>query len=144
MSRNKSNVERPILRLSDIAVIVILLCCGVVSIFYLYKKHLSASGALVTEIRIEGRVVSTHSLGRGEPERLFPLQLPRGEGTVQIKDGKIRILPMPDGVCPLHICSKTGWIDRPGQFIACVPNKLIITIHSTNGSRPDSLDALTY
>jgi hypothetical protein len=144
MSRNKSNVERPILRFSDIALIVILLCCGVASIFFLHKKYLSAGDSLVAEVRIAGELISTRSLGREEPERLIPLQLPRGEGTVQIKEGKIRILPMPDGVCPLHICSNTGWIDRPDQFIACVPNKLIITIHTTQPTEPDSIDAVTY
>ena len=144
MSRNKSNVERPILRFSDIALIVILLCCGVVSIFYLRNRYTSASNALTARIQIAGELVSTHSLGRGEPERLFPLQLPRGEGTVQIREGKVRILPMPDEVCPLHICSNTGWIDRPDQFIACVPNKLIITIHTSQPTEPDSIDAVTY
>jgi len=144
MSRDKSNLERPILTYSDIALIVILLCCSVVSIFYLRYRFTSAGNALTARIQIAGELVSTHSLGKGEPERLFSLHLPRGEGTVQIREGKIRILRMPDEVCPLHICSNTGWIHRPDQFIACVPNKLIITIHTTRPTEPDSIDALTY
>lgn len=144
MSRNKSRTERPILRFPDIAVIVILLCCGVASIFYLHRRYSSAAGSLVAEILIAGEAISTHSLRAGDPEKFITLKLPRGEGTAQIKEGRIRVLPMPDDVCPLHICSNTGWIKRPDQIIACVPNKLIITIHTIRPKEPDSIDALTH
>jgi len=50
---------------------------------------------------------------------------------------------MPDSVCPLHICSQTGWIERPGELIACVPNKLVITIEGGKKPPSDALDGVT-
>lgn len=144
MSRNNKSANRPILRALDVVVIVALLCGSVVSGLYLYGRSSAVPSAVFAEIEIGGKAVYTHLMKTGEPDSLVSLELPRGRGTVQIRGGRIRILPMPDSVCPLHICSRTGWIERPGQFIACVPNRLIITIRATEGSPSDTIDAVTY
>jgi hypothetical protein len=44
---------------------------------------------------------------------------------VVIKDGRVRILDSP---CPLKICENKGWISKKGDFIICVPNRVIIKI----------------
>jgi hypothetical protein len=48
-----------------------------------------------------------------------------GEAKVEIKDGRVRILNSP---CPLKICENKGWISKKGDFIICVPNRIIIKI----------------
>ena len=44
---------------------------------------------------------------------------------VVIRDGRVRILNSP---CPLKICENKGWISKKGDFIICVPNRVIIRI----------------
>ncbi len=62
----------------------------------------------------------------------------KGKTEIEIKNQCVRII---DSCCPHKICVHTGWISRPGQIIACVPNKVLIYI---SGSADDELDAITY
>jgi hypothetical protein len=48
-----------------------------------------------------------------------------GEAKVIIRDGRVRILNSP---CPLKICEKKGWISKKGDFIICIPNRIVIKI----------------
>ncbi len=48
-----------------------------------------------------------------------------GTAKVVIKDGRVRILNSP---CPLKICEKKGWISKKGDFIICIPNRVVIKI----------------
>jgi len=48
-----------------------------------------------------------------------------GTAKIVIGDGRVRILNSP---CPLKICEKKGWISKKGDFIICVPNKVVIKI----------------
>lgn len=48
-----------------------------------------------------------------------------GAAKVKIEDGRVRILNSP---CPLKICEKKGWISNRGDFIICVPNRVVIRI----------------
>lgn len=50
-----------------------------------------------------------------------------GEGrcVVQIKGLKVRVK---ESDCPDKICVKTGWIDKPGQSIICLPHRIYLEI----------------
>jgi hypothetical protein len=133
-----------VLRPLDIALTVAILLAAGLSAFHLYWKSPSQKSGSVAQIDVDGETVCSLALGENRADTSFELSLPRGKGTIEVSGGRIRILAMPDSVCPLHICSRTGWIERPGQFIACVPNRLIITIHRPRGALSDSLDAVTY
>lgn len=55
---------------------------------------------------------------------------------VEIKDKKVRVK---QSDCPDKICVKRGWIEKPGQFIICMPNKLIVKIVGN-----EQYDSITY
>lgn len=56
------------------------------------------------------------------------VQLPGGVATVSYGQGKVRVEPLDDHICPNGICWKTGWVSRSGQSIVCVPNHMTITL----------------
>jgi hypothetical protein len=62
--------------------------------------------------------------------------LPEGGVKVRVHDGAVSVV---EADCPKHICIHTGAIRRPGQVIACVPNKVLIEIKSAT---PAFLDAV--
>lgn len=69
-----------------------------------------------------------------EDKKTLKVQLDIGyTAEIEVAHGKARLKPMPDWVCPRHICSDTGWISmNGGQAIICAPNRLIIYFeHST-------------
>jgi hypothetical protein len=92
-------------------------------------------------VEVDNHLVQEVSLLEGAP-RHTPISLPRGQAVLEVADGKIRVLPMPREICPLNICSSVGWIDRPGQVIVCLPNRMIISI-SGEAEDPLDLDGIT-
>jgi hypothetical protein len=58
--------------------------------------------------------------------------------TVEIQGGRAAITVSD---CPNQYCTAAGWIERPGQTAACMPNRTLIEILEED---PDQLDAVSY
>jgi hypothetical protein len=71
-------------------------------------------------------------------QRLVNVNGPLGTTVVQIEDGFLQVLSSP---CPEKICVKSGKIHTPGEWIACLPNQVLITIE---GREPPDVDARSY
>jgi hypothetical protein len=79
-------------------------------------------------------------------EWIFPLDSdrsvavpgPLGETVVEIRRGEVRVLSSP---CREKICIKSGAIARPGQWIACLPNRVFIDIQ---GDAREKVDAYSF
>ena len=69
---------------------------------------------------------------------IFPLQGnrverftgPLGQTVVEIRDGRARIVDSP---CPDKLCVRAAPISKPGQWIACLPNKVFVRIGCDGG-----------
>lgn len=48
-----------------------------------------------------------------------------GHNTLVIKDGKAHL---EDSSCPDHLCEHMGKIDKVGQSIICLPNRVVVEI----------------
>lgn len=61
-------------------------------------------------------------------KKTFMVKLPVGyTAEIEVSDGKACIKPMPNWVCPKHICSNTGKIGLDGsKKIVCMPNQLVV------------------
>ncbi|HBN86511.1 MAG TPA: hypothetical protein DDZ89_22060 [Clostridiales bacterium] len=60
-------------------------------------------------------------------------------GYIEVKDRRIRMLPMDTTICPQAICSDTGWIDRGPRIIVCMPNQIIVRYKSNTDNRMDGI-----
>jgi len=56
---------------------------------------------------------------------IYKARGPIGLSVIEAFQGKVRMKSSP---CPDQICVHTGWIERAGPKIICVPNKIIIWI----------------
>jgi len=92
----------------------------------------------------EGATVS--GVVDGDPWGPYPLAMeqslglhgPLGETTVEIARGAVRIESSP---CRHQICVSAGWIRRPGELVACIPNRVVLHVE---GGRPSAgLDGVT-
>jgi hypothetical protein len=63
---------------------------------------------------------------------------PLGEELIQIRDGKAFVEYSP---CPNKICIQQGKISKPGQWIACLPNKIFIRISGNSGDGVDGVSS---
>ena len=96
--------------------------------FYLVYR---ADAPLTAEISVNGTIVNTIDLYNPTPNQFINISGPLGTSVAEVKPGAIRMQFSP---CPDRICMETGWIDQPGQVIACVPNKIIIKINPDKNS----------
>lgn len=106
----------------------------------------SASGVLLfTEMGLNWGVASARTAAvyhAGQPIHELDLgrdqewTTPDGSMTMEVRDGKLRVR---ESNCANHICEKTGWIGRPGEVIACVPNQIFMEIPREKGSDLDAI-----
>ncbi len=111
------------LTLLDRGIVLLLLLAAGCS-FALLER--GAAGERVVVER-DGRVVFTAPLAE---DRTVALAGPLGETELAIRDGAARILASP---CPHKICMGMGPAARTGDFIACVPNHLLVRIEGRSG-----------
>ena len=86
-------------------------------------------------IKSDGKILYTLDLSR-EPDRTFEIKTDRGENTVEIKDGKIRVI---SADCLDKTCVRMGWLESSAMPIVCLPHKLVIEFADAD----DGVDAIT-
>lgn len=53
-----------------------------------------------------------------------------GYNVLEVDGTRVRIR---EANCPDLLCVSTGWIDRPGQTIVCLPHRLVVRIEGAEG-----------
>ncbi|NLW45895.1 MAG: NusG domain II-containing protein [Firmicutes bacterium] len=111
-----------------------------VSLLLLGFRLLPVSGEQIqAQIELEGetiKIINLQEIGSG----IITIPLKRGKAQLEVNEGAVRLLPMPDSVCPRKICFHTGWINRTGETIICAPNRLVIRL---TGGEKMQFDAVT-
>lgn len=107
----------------DIVLILAIALVGFCLLFFNGRKTTPGSSVVV---EVDGKTVASYPL---DTDGVFVLN--GGTNTLEIKDGKARIS---DADCPNMQCVRQGWISRGGQSIVCLPNKLIVTVTSSDRS----------
>lgn len=62
---------------------------------------------------------------------------PLGPSKIEIKNGKVHFFHSP---CLNKLCISHGWISRPGETVACLPNRISISLIG----RESRFDALNF
>jgi hypothetical protein len=86
-------------------------------------------------IKVDNRPVQRVSL---KTDRRIKLEGENGKVVIEVREGRVRVV---ESTCFQRICINTGWIDKPGQNIVCLPNKVLVTIE---GKRSPKVDAVSY
>lgn len=119
--------SRTIPRRWAVACLTLLLAAGVAW----GAQHAVAGDARELVVELNNLEVARIPLRTDAPPRYLQVELPGTGGyhaTIEARDGRARILPIPEEYCPRGICSHTGWIERPGQAAICLPNRLVIRV----------------
>ena len=65
----------------------------------------------------------------------YPVSGPLGTAFLVVQKGRAHLENAP---CPLKICEAMGSIDRSGQVIVCLPNRILLKV-----SGPEEVDAVS-
>ena len=118
------------------AVAVLLAACFAVGGSATAGTHGERTKAIVSR---DGAVVQTIDLGNTDEFDILLFEDDRGSNLIELDGGRIRVA---DADCPDRTCVRTGWIERPGQIIACVPHGLTIIIDREGEGTPNGPDAV--
>lgn len=123
-----------IIKKSDFILIAVVLAVVAVLVFVLYGVN-NHTGEFV-QIEIDGSVVKTMSLQADDEYEIASSN--GGANKLVISDGYAK---MTDANCPDGICKNHKRINRVGESIICLPNKVVVTIVS-NLPDADDIDAV--
>lgn len=110
----------------DVGLGLAILLAGLFSLYWVASAGAAGAGAVRIEIR--GRLVSEYTFSVADPPRLITVQAPRGQVVIELRDGRVRVQPLPVEVCPLGICWNSGWTGHPARAIVCLPNQMVVRI----------------
>jgi hypothetical protein len=108
--------------------IVLLLLLATVFAFSLLGDNGAGERVVVEQ---DGRILFRAPLAE---RRTVAFSGPLGFTEVAIEDGGARILASP---CPHKDCMAMGTARRHGDFLACVPNRLLVRIEGGSGAAAD-------
>ena len=117
------------LKLTLYDILLILLIIAISLIVLLSNLRLGGlGGQKYVLIYVDNKLVKEISYDERTERRIDFLFGQAGEytATLEISEGLVRILPLPQELCPQGICAHTGWISRSYQSIVCVPNRIMI------------------
>jgi hypothetical protein len=122
-------VKRDRLRLFDLAAFLLsLLVIGALSG--------SAYSARSGDPKVVVEAAGTQWVYPLKADRRLRVPGPLGEELIEIANREVFVVSSP---CPNKICILQGKISRPGQWIACLPNKVFIRIED-----PAAADAISF
>lgn len=93
------------------------------------------SNMLKAEITVNGEVVKVANLT--EKEDKFVVETELGKNVILFHDHGVSMV---EANCPDHVCVETGFINKPGEVIACLPHKVLIEI---KGDMEDEIDGIS-
>lgn len=130
------------LKKGDLLVVALVLTAAAVLFFYRPASSGQADRRML-QIELDGNLVREIPLDV-ETDELITVELPGGEAVVQVKEGRVRMLPMERSLCPLGYCSSVGWVEYAGEAIVCMPNRLVLKIRGGPAHELwESLDGVT-
>ena len=118
----------------DLIVVVLLLLAALALFFGLRSRQVRDTGtgarAVVT---VEGREVGRYPLSKNGT---FPLN--GGTNILVVENGEAWVS---EANCPDKVCMGMGKISRNGEFIACLPNRLLVVVEGAAEDSP--VDGMT-
>lgn len=101
-----------------------------------FSKLFAAPASQVkAEIYYHARIVKTVTLAPGLNETFAVPGQPNV--VLQVKDGKIRFY---ESTCRDKICIRSGFLSRPGESAACLPNEVAVKLVAVGGSKQGEPD----
>lgn len=110
--------------------VIILALALLVIPFYIFSPDSEAE--LILKVQQNDELIRTVAVADSYEEPIiFEVEGPIGIHIIEVNQGRVRVLEAP-AADPLKICEKTGWIDREGPIIVCVPNSLSLWLESSD------------
>jgi hypothetical protein len=76
-----------------------------------------------------------------DAEEVVSVPGPLGATAVELRGGRVRVLSSP---CTNQLCVAAGTIHTHGQWIACLPNKVLVRVEAEDADTDEDLDGRAW
>ncbi len=119
-------------RLTRLAPIVFLVILGLASMMvgqqWMERAPQGRYARIATMDGNNGQVVQNVPLDV-DVDRTIAVRGPLGVTRIEVRGDSARVVSSP---CPDKICVRMGWLSRAGEYAACIPNGVIVTIETSD------------
>lgn len=125
----------------DIVIIFVLAIISISSTAFIFVSNVDINDKYAV-VKVGGEEVKRISFDK-KTDAVYEFYFGKENGTIEIKDGRVRVLEMDKEICPNKVCSLTGWIEKRYQAIVCLPNKITVSIENLDKNQKD-IDAISF
>lgn len=120
---------------NDVKIIIgVLIVAGVFYLFNQYRISKMDVNKLYVEIKVEGELYERVQLS---DEKEIKIERDDSYNIINVHDNGVEMI---EANCPDHVCVRTGFINKVGSTIVCLPHKVYVEIV---GDVEDGLDAIS-
>ncbi len=119
----------------DLIIIIVLIVLVLVSFQFIKAYQNKDYSEKYVQISVDGKKVKEIPLNDNET---FTVKTEFGTNVIKVENGKVHVH---EADCPDKICIKDGYIDKPGEILVCLPNKVVVEII---GQNERDLDEISY
>ncbi|MGT2772181.1 NusG domain II-containing protein [Streptococcus marimammalium] len=117
-----------------ILIFLTILLSFIPSTYTYLKTNQIENSQLIAMVKIDGQVVDTYELSSNGPHQTKTYYPHKGQyNIIEIKQNKIRVK---EDNSPDQIAVNTGWIEKNGQILVCLPHQLMIEITKQDSINP--------
>lgn len=113
----------------DFVIIGVLLALSFLPEIILGASIGKGSNETYAEIMVDGEIYKTINLSQHKGEEVFEIHSKNGINIIKVHDHKIGII---DSDCRDQVCMNPEHIEKSGESLVCLPNKVIVLIKGIN------------
>ena len=113
----------------DMLLIIIIIFAALMS--FLLHEVVGGKGAGCVTVKVEGEITGVYSLSEDQE-----IEINGGTNILMIKNGRADMI---QADCPDKLCVNQKAISKNGESIICLPNKVVVTIGSSENSEYDAV-----
>lgn len=110
----------------DFILIFSLLGVFIISFFYINSKFFYSNDKYIS-VQVNGREIKKITFGN--EKKVYPIRTSFGLNILEVDEFGVRVI---EASCPDKLDVKFGKIDKVGQAIICLPNRLVVEIKSNS------------
>lgn len=111
--------------------LLIIVVIFVATLAFFLHCTIGGEGAGSVTVKVEGEIKGVYSLGEDQT-----IKINGGTNILVIKNG---YADMVEADCPDKLCVNQKAISKNGESIICLPNKVVVTVDSSENSRFDAV-----
>lgn len=111
--------------------VLIVIIVFVAGLAFLLHEFIGGTGAGCVTVKVEGEIEGVYSLSRDQE-----IEINGGTNILKIRNGSA---DMTEADCPDKLCVNQKAVSKNGESIICLPNKVVVTVDSSENSEFDAV-----